>query len=81
MTQASERERCEECGRPAANGLGDLARVPYWFADSPLWNEVMGEERHLILCPACFDARCAVKGIGVGWRAGRVGVIELGASA
>lgn len=40
---------CKECG----------GKNVVWFADSPLWNEVMDptNERHITLCPPCFMRR------------------------
>jgi hypothetical protein len=59
---------CMDCGQ--SNLLGDT----YWFADNALWNEVVPEDG--ILCAPCFTNRCDAQGVGIGWRAGRVGDLE-----
>jgi hypothetical protein len=60
---------CLDCG--GSNLLGGT----YWFADNALWNEIMPNKSG-ILCAPCFTRRCESQGVGIGWRAGRVGDLE-----
>ena len=65
---------------PAADdvrlGSGDPASCghpnPVWYADSQLWNEVIGgdrdEEAGGILCPSCFADRADAHFKGTRWR-------------
>ncbi len=73
--RADEGERCAVCGRRATWGIGGPDRT-YWFAPNELWNEVTGHPPGLILCALHFEQVCHEKGIGIGWRAGRIGEIE-----
>lgn len=72
-TLGAEGERgdgpCADCG--GSNLLGGT----YWFADNALWNAVVPEGG--VLCAPCFTRRCEAQGVGIGWRAGRVGEIEV----
>lgn len=57
---------CHRCGGP---------NIVSWFADSPVWNQVMrggsinGDEPHDgIVCPVCFAAMAYVQGVATRWR-------------
>lgn len=83
-------EICDRCGRPSARSLGPLAReagypgpVPqtYWFAQSYLWNLVMGgpsmtDDPGGVLCPSCFTQAADDAGKPIGWVAAEVGEVE-----
>lgn len=74
-------EICDRCGRPSSTGIGgrvDNEPTTYWFADSELWNLVIGgpfatDDPGGIRCPRCFEDECRQRGIHIGWRASRVG--------
>lgn len=69
-------QKCDSCGRSASWCLAKT----YWFADNDLWNEVSGGPNG-VMCPPCFTLAAEIKGIAVGWRAGRVGEIEADRTA
>lgn len=50
-------EFCRDCG---------IEQPVVWSASDELWAEVMGV-RQSPLCPACFDLRLQILGIGVRW--------------
>ena len=53
---------CHRCGNRNCN----------WYAESPLWNEVMGdgrdEEASGIVCPTCFTQLATEHFLGSKWR-------------
>jgi len=56
--------RCQRCGG---------RNISSWYADNPLWNEVVEDEGG-ILCPICFTELAAAKGISpTAWRLSREG--------
>ncbi len=57
---------CHRCGGP---------NIKTWFADSPLWNQVMRggsinghEPFNGIICPICFAALAKEQGVATHWR-------------
>lgn len=50
---------CADCG---------TKENPVWFAESPFWNDVVEDQRHLILCLYCFIGRAEKKYKVVAWR-------------
>jgi hypothetical protein len=56
-------EICESCGQPIAPQIGETC----WRAEDDLWERVEGH-RGGLLCPACFTADAAAKGISITWR-------------
>ena len=41
---------------------------PVWFTDSNVWNEVMGSDKHQILCVNCFISRAEKQYNITGWK-------------
>lgn len=50
---------CEDCGTD---------KNIVWSTDNVFWNDVMGDEKSLILCVPCFVIRAEAKYRPTGWR-------------
>lgn len=50
---------CHDCGTD---------ENPVWYTDNVFWNNVVGKNKHLILCTDCFIVRAEKKFKPTGWR-------------
>ncbi len=50
---------CNDCG---------THENPVWYTDNVFWNEVLGEQRNLILCLYCFVRRAEADFDITAWR-------------
>lgn len=53
---------------PCANRLCRTNNNPRWFTDNELWNGVMKEDKHQILCVNCFISRAEKEYNISGWK-------------
>ena len=50
---------CSKCG---------TTNNPVWFTDNSIWNEVMGSDKHKILCVNCFISKAEKQYDITGWK-------------